>query len=278
MGAEVQSFKGTFIGYVAMKVQDFGRFDGPLVLFGGVYSNFQALEALIKAIGDRPAICTGDVVAYCADASASVALVRQSGWPLVAGNCERQIADAASDCGCGFGPGSTCEMLSRGWYPHAAAQIGPNDRAWMAALPDIGIFQQGERRYAVLHGGATANNRFLWPSTAAEDFEDEINALEALTGQIDGIVAGHSGIAFQRRLGDYSWINAGAVGMPPHDGRPETRFAVLDRGDVTFERLSYDVHAAINAMQGAGLVQGYDVALQIGLWPSEDILPDELRR
>ena len=148
MGAEVQSFKGTFIGYVAMKVQDFGRFDGPLVLFGGVYSNFQALEALIKAIGDRPAICTGDVVAYCADASASVALVRQSGWPLVAGNCERQIADAASDCGCGFrSQAAHVRCFSRGWYPHAAGPDRPKTtgHGWRP-LPDIGIFQQGERR------------------------------------------------------------------------------------------------------------------------------------
>ena len=51
-----------------MKVQDFGVFEGPLVLFGGVYSNLQALEALIAEVGERPAICTGDVVAYCADA------------------------------------------------------------------------------------------------------------------------------------------------------------------------------------------------------------------
>jgi len=248
------------------------------VLFGGVYSNFQALEALIAVVGDQPAICTGDVVGYCAEASASVELVRKTGWPVVAGNCERQIADAAPDCGCGFGVGSACEVLSRGWYPHAVAQIGPDERAWMEALPDIGVFQQQGRRYAVLHGGASANNRFLWPSTSIGDFSIEIEALEALTGPVHGIVAGHSGIAFQRRLGSRVWINAGAIGMPPHDGRSQTRFAVLDTGEVTFERLSYDVSRTISEMKSAGLDQGYEVALQTGFWPSEDVLPSELRR
>ena len=32
------------------------------------------------------------------------------------------------------------------------------------------------------------------------------------------------------------------------------------------------------AMRSAGLTQGYDTALQTGNWPSEDVLPKELRR
>ncbi len=278
MGAQPRAFKGSITGYDAMKVQDFGRIDGELVLFGGVYSNFQALEALISQVGARAAICTGDVVAYCADAAASVSRVRAMNCPVIAGNCERQIADGADDCGCGFGVGSECDLLSRGWYPHALSQIDVDGRAWMAALPDIATFQHSERRYAVIHGGATSHNRFLWPSTDNDDFLFEINILEEMVGAIDGVVAGHSGIAFQRQVERWHWINAGAIGMPPHDGRAETRYAVLKDGEVSFERLSYDVEGAVAAMQSAGLTQGYDRALETGIWPSEDVLPDTLRR
>ena len=57
-----------------MRVQDFGHFDEGVTLFGGPYSNLQALEAL-AALVERPAICTGDVVAYGGDPAATVALI-----------------------------------------------------------------------------------------------------------------------------------------------------------------------------------------------------------
>ena len=261
-----------------MKVQDFGVFEGPLVLFGGVYSNLQALEALISAVGDRPAICTGDVVAYCADAASSVSLIRETGWPVVAGNCETQIAEEAPDCGCGFEDGSACDVLSLGWYPRALSQIDAEGRTWMAGLPDVGIFRHEGLRYGVVHGGATRNNRFLWPTSEASDFLEEAEALEAMIGHVDGIIGGHSGIGFQRKVGRWHWINAGAIGLPPHDGRRETRYAVLDRDGATLERLSYDAESARAAMLDAGMVGGYADTLLSGIWPSEDVLPTALRR
>lgn len=260
-----------------MQIKDFGQFDQGVTLFGGPYSNLQALEAL-AGFCDAPAICTGDVVAYGGDPAATVRLVRDLGWPVVAGNCERQIAEDSPDCGCGFSDGTACDLLSTDWYPFAKAAIDADARTWMANLPDIGTFVQNGRRYAVLHGGATEVNRFLWPTSDTAEFETEIAALEAAVGPVDGIVAGHSGIAFHRLIGNHHWINAGALGLPPHDGRPETRFAVLKDNDVTFHHLSYDISAARSAMERAGLTQGYHKTLTDGIWPSEDILPHALRR
>ena len=68
------------------------------------------------------------------------------------------------------------------------------------------------------------------------------------------------------------------IGMPPHDARYQTRFAVLGQQGVLFERLKYDVEAAVQAMQAAGLSDAYAEALRSGIWPSEDVLPKELRR
>ncbi len=274
MGGDPQAIKGRG----GVKVRDFGQIDAPIHLFGGPYSNFQATEAFARLVGDAPAICTGDVVAYGANPAETVGLVRASGWPVVAGNCERQIAAGADECGCGFGADTVCDLLSREWYPYSTAQIGDRDRQWMGDLPDIGMFTHQGRRYAVIHGGVTSISRYLWPSSAEVGFVYEIEALEAITGQVDGIVAGHSGIAFHRQIGRHHWINAGAIGMPPHDGRPETRFARLENGEVTFLRLCYDHGKASEAMVQAGLTQGYHQALVTGIWPSEEVLPTELRR
>ncbi|AZQ66268.1 metallophosphoesterase [Silicimonas algicola] len=261
-----------------MRIADFGRISGPVALFGGPYSNLQATEAFLAETRGLAAICTGDVVAYGADAAATVALVREAGLPVVAGNCERQVARGAEDCGCGFETGSACDLLSRGWYPAALEACDETARAWMADLPDMGVFEQDGRRYAVIHGGATEISRFIWPSSPEGHFAEEIQAVEAVVGPVDGIVAGHCGIAFQRRVAGRHWINAGVIGLPPHDGRPETRYAVLDAGEVVVQRLSYDHTGALAAMERKGLTQGYELTLANGIWPSEDVLPEEIRR
>ena len=261
-----------------MIASDFGRFEGPVVLFGGAYSNLDALEALAKVAEGRPVIGTGDIVGYCGQPSETVARARDLSWPAIAGNCERQIAEGSSNCGCGFETGSACDLLAQGWYPFASGEIGEEQRGWMAGLPSVATFVQSGLRFAVVHGGYSDISRFLWPSSAEEDFAREIALIEAACGLVDGVVAGHLGIAFQRRIGRHRWINAGAIGLPPHDGRPETRYAVLDDGDVVFERLAYDHAGARAAMEARGLLQGYHETLTTGIWPSEDILPPELRR
>lgn len=267
----------------ALVVQDLGVLSGEVMVFGGPYSNLQATQALIAAAGARgiPAarcICTGDVVAYCADCAATLAAIRDFGCPVVAGNCEKQLAAGAADCGCGFGEGTECDVLSAGWYAYATACVGAADRVWMQGLPDIVTFHHDGRRVAVVHGAATDVARFLWPTSTEAEFRAEIAAVEAAAGMVDRVIAGHAGLAFARDIGAVQWINAGVIGMPPHDGRPETRYAVLSGEGVVFHRLGYDHDAAHAAMQRAGLTQGYDQALQSGFWPSEDILPRALRR
>ena len=257
---------------------DFGHFTGPVALFGGPYSNFQALEAFAAAIGDMPAVCTGDLVAYCAQPRETVDLFQQKGWPTIAGNCERQLAEDQDDCGCGFETGSTCDILSSGWWPYLRSKSDSGLRNWCAQLPDFGVFVADGRRYGVIHGGVDEINRFLWPSDSDDALTRELARFEEHAGPVDGLVAGHSGIAFQRRVGRHHWINAGAIGLPPHDGRLETRYAILEDGEVTIHRLSYDFAMAGEKMKAAGLTQGYDRAVVSGHWPSEDILPSGLRR
>ena len=266
-----------------LHIVDLGELTGEVLLFGGPYSNLQATIALMNradragiAAGNR--ICTGDLVAYCADADATVAEIRARGGPVLAGNCEKQLAENAGDCGCGFAPGSTCSVLARGWYAYASAQMNVQDRAYFGGLPERILFRHSGKRYVVIHGGASDISRFIWPTDPEAVFMDEISALKAQIGSFDGVVAGHSGIAFHRKLAGIDWINAGVIGMPPNDGTSLTTFAVLSDGGVRFETLSYDHRAAASAMENVGLTQGYDRALVDGYWPSEDILPRAMRR
>lgn len=265
-----------------MKHADLGTLNGPVLLFGGPYSNIQALDALITVAAARGIecghmICTGDVVAYCGGPVQTVQRMRDLECAVVAGNCEVQLASGAPDCGCGFEEGSACDLLSAGWYGFAASAVHAADKAWMGRLPDVVTFTHQGARYGVLHGGVTDVFRFIWASSDASVFAQEWTALEEQVGPVDHVIAGHCGIPFIATTAKGRWINAGVIGMPPHDGRQQTRFAILDGGEVQIHRLDYDVAGALRDMAEAGLPEGYRRGLQSGYWPSEDVLPADLR-
>ncbi|MDO9713864.1 metallophosphoesterase family protein [Paracraurococcus lichenis] len=251
--------------------------DGPLLCFGGPYSNLQALEALLAeaerlGIPTARMLCTGDVVAYCAEAAACVDLMMATGIPTVMGNCEESLAEGGEDCGCGFDEGTACDLLSRGWFAHASRQVTPAQRAWMAGLPRRIDVTLGGLRLVAVHGGAEVINRFLFASA-----DDAVLAAEITATGVEGVLAGHCGQPFTRVVGGRLWHNAGAIGMPADDSTPRTWFSLLTpmRDGLRIERraLVYDHAAAAAAMRRAGLAEGYTDCLATGLWPSCDVLP-----
>jgi len=253
------------------------RPDGPLLFFGGPYSNLEATRALLDraaALGIAPwrTVCTGDVVAYGADPAATVELLRNCGCHVVMGNCEESLAAGRADCGCGFPEGSQCERLSAAWFAHAAAELDAGARAWMAGLPRRIDIEIGGSRFAAIHAGADRINRFVFASTATAVKASEIDK----TGT-DAIIAGHCGLPFTQKLGQRLWHNAGAIGLPANDGTPRTWYSVLniEHGNIVIEHcaLEYDYRTAAAKIRRAGLPEQYAAALETGLWPGCDVLP-----
>lgn len=249
----------------------------PVLLFGGCYSNLQATRALLEearrlGIPASRMVCTGDVVAYGADAAATVALVREARVHVVMGNCEEALGTSAADCGCGFAEGSACDRLSAAWYRHADAVLGMEARAWMRGLPRRVDLVVGVHRLAVVHGSPERISAFVFAATPDEEIERQLD----LAG-VDGVIGGHCGLPFSRVLDGRLWHNAGAIGMPANDGTPRGWFSVLwpdgDRVRVEHLPLGYDHGAAAAAMRAAALPEPYAAALTTGLWPSCDVLP-----
>ena len=264
------------------EVHDLGRLDGPVLIFGGPYGNLEATEAVLGegarlGIPPQRTICTGDVVAYCADPRATVAAVRAAGVAVVMGNVEESLAADAEDCGCGFVEGTACARLAVQWYAFAQAALDADAKRWMARLPRALGFALDGRRLLVVHGAPSAISRFVFPSTP----ESELAAEIAATG-CDGVVAGHSGLPFTRVLGGRLWHNAGVVGLPANDGTPRVWYSVLraEAGGLAVEHrvLTYDHRRAAAKMRERGLPEGYADALESGLWPSLDVLPPAERR
>lgn len=258
------------------------RTDGPLFVFGGCYSNLQATRTVLgiaKQLGFAPSniVCTGDVVAYCADPQQTVDLVREAGIHVIMGNCEESLGSRAGDCGCGFEEGSNCDRLSAEWYAFADSELNDDARGWMRDLPRQLDIDLCGRRLAAIHGGARQINRFIFESTPLSIKEEEFDVL-----QCDGVIAGHCGLPFTQLVNGRLWHNSGAVGMPANDGTSRTWYSILrpvgDEIVIEPRALSYPADEASAKMRARGLTGGYDKALVSGLWPSLDVLPPPERK
>lgn len=99
----------------------------------------------------------------------------------------------------------------------------------------------------------------------------------ALAG-CDGVIGGHCGLPFTRIVFGRLWHNAGAIGMPANDGTPRTWFSMIEpRGaGLRIRRLplEYDFATAAAKMRAVRLPEGYAAALETGLLPSCDVLPE----
>ena len=249
----------------------------PLLVFGGCYSNLEATRAVL-GIAERVGfdashiICTGDVVAYCADPQATVDLIRNSGIHVIMGNCEESLAAWADNCGCGFEEGSTCDRLSSQWYSFATTHLDEDSRKWMGDLPQCLEIDMCGRRLAVIHGGGKQINRFIFESTPISVKQEEIEGLKC-----EGVIAGHCGLPFTQLFDNHVWHNTGALGMPANDGTCRTWYSILHPMDdgIMIEPLPliYSAETASDKMRACGLTGGYDAALLSGIWPSADVLP-----
>lgn len=251
-----------------------------MLVFGGPYSNLAATKAMRSkaeslAIPADHVICTGDLVAYCAEPAETIDLIRDWGIPVVMGNCEESLGQESDDCGCGFEEGSACSVLSITWYQYANALISPDQRHWMADLPRTIDFQYAGFDFKVIHAGVDSINQFIFASDSSSDKFNQIKQ-----AGVDVIIGGHSGIPFGQKIDDGYWLNAGVIGMPANDGRPEVWYMLLNPLEQGFtaswHQLSYDFKQSQSTTNTAGMRE-YAQALGNGLWPSMDVLPEHER-
>jgi len=259
--------------------KDIGELQGKVLVFGGVYSNLQALEKLMEIadylhIPPGNIICTGDVVGYCAEPEASVQAIKHWGIHTIAGNVEIQLRERSDDCGCNFNEGSRCDLFSRRWYPFAQSHLSEDSLQWMEQLPDHLRFKYGKTKAYVLHGSYFDTSEFIFRSTAWEKKRANFEAVQA-----DMILGGHCGLPFHHNQDGLSWLNAGVIGMPANDGTTRVWYMLLDleNGEPVFQHqhFEYDFVRAKLLMEQFKLPREYSKTLETGIWDNCEILPEE---
>lgn len=249
----------------------------PLLVFGGPYSNAEATKAMMAeavrlAVPASNVLCSGDLVAYCASPQETINLIRQWGIAVVLGNCEESFGSDADDCGCGFEEGSSCDLLSAGWFGFSKPRISQESKQWMKQLPQSICFYYAGVEFQAIHGGTEQINQFIYESDI-----DQIKAqLDSTEARI--IIGGHCGLPFGKTVNNKAWLNAGVIGMPANDGTQDGWYMLLTplagRMEISWHRLKYEAQNTADTMSNEGLNTAYKAALLNGLWPSTDILPE----
>lgn len=244
--------------------------------FGGVYSNWLALEAAVanaRARGADALYCLGDVGGFGPHPDRAVEVLRGQDIAVVQGNYDDAVGNERADCGCGY-TDPRDNHFARVSYAYTLEKTSSEHRPWLAALPPRVQFETKGKRYVLVHGSPRQQNEFLWESTAPDGLLERL----AAGCDADVLLCTHTGIHWQRRLpSGRRVVNVGALGRPANDGRTAVWYAFLDTAhDAPFEfvPVEYDHHRVAREMESERLPREFVETLLTGWWTTcLEILP-----
>ncbi|MFQ5700548.1 MAG: metallophosphoesterase family protein [Acidobacteriota bacterium] len=261
------------------KLGDFRR----IALFGGVYSNYIALEKALKlaeAARVEAMIALGDFGAFGPHPDRTLEIIRRGELPAIRGNYEESLASGADDCGCGY-TDPRDNKYAQISYEYTRSRTSPEHTRWMGTLPRHIRLTMGGRRVLLCHGSPRRVNEFLWCSTTPEPFIRRL----LRDHDTDLIVCTHTGL-------HWSWfiepgrgvVNAGALGRPANDGSTAVWFCILEAaGDnavpqARFIPVAYDHERLAREMAAESLPREFVETIRTGWWTTcLEILPAKER-
>jgi len=266
-----------------------------VAFFGGVYSNYLALEALLedaRAPGIRRLYCLGDLGAFGPFPDRVCQILRKTAIPVVQGNYDNSIGNGLADCQCGY-TDPRDNFFAKLSYDYTFRHTSRDNKKWLRQLPPEIRIQIGPWRVLLCHGSPRKMNEFLWESTTSDAF---LNWLFQKY-DTDVIVGTHTGLHWHREPSPGKhFINCGAIGRPSNDGQTTVVYTILsvdrmellnntlvDAGNpcclsVEFVRLVYDYERLAAEMTSEGLPDEFVETIRTGWWTTcNEILPAKER-
>ena len=251
-------------------------------VFGGVYNNWLALEALLddaRRRGCADVTCLGDLGGFGPHPDRVFPILQAGGVVVMQGNYDVSIGHDLPDCGCGYTDPRDNHYAQLS-YDYTRARTSPSWEPWLRALPPTLRAEWGGRRVLMAHGSPRKVNEFLWESTSPDAFLARLLEAHAC----DVLLVTHTGIPWRRRLADGRLVvNVGAIGRPANDGRRQVWYAVVterEAGGVDAELvpLAYDWQTLAAAMRQERLPAEFIETIETGWWTTcLEILPPKER-
>lgn len=239
-----------------------------IAVFGGVYSNWLALEALLADARRRDVeaiFCLGDLGGFGPHPDRVFPLLQEAGVLVVQGNYDQSLATGRADCACGYSDPRD-NHFARISYDYTFRHTSADNKRWLGGLPASRRIAMGRYRVLMCHGSPRLVNEFLWESTTPNGL---IGALLAANAA-DVVLCTHTGIKWHRAIpDDRHLVNVGVIGRPENDGTPRVWYTVLTACpslDVEFVPLQYDHEQLAREMAGAGLPSEFIETVRTGWW------------
>ena len=189
-----------------------------------VHGNLPALEAVLEEVEgqDVDEIVFGGDIAAGPFPKQTLELVRSLDAHCIRGNADRKYT-------------GTPDAI---WVWE---QLSEDEVAWLEGLP--GELVLGDALF--VHAAPGSDEEIITPATTDE----------RLSGLLEGIehrlvVAGHTHMQQDRRVGEIRFVNPGSVGMP-YEEQPGAYWAIVGE-DLEFRRTEFDLAAAAESIRASG--------------------------
>ena len=253
-----------------------------IACFGGVYSNYLALETAINLARHRGVdamFCLGDLGAFGPHPDRVFPLLREHDVFCLQGNYDDSVGHDLADCQCGY-TDPRDNHFAQISYDYTLANTSAENRRWLCTLQPQHRLDLGGLNVLLCHGSPRKVNEFLWESTTPTHFLEKL----ADENRVDVILATHTGIRWQRSLSrGRRFVNVGVLGRPENDGRTNVWFTLLThhaRGlAVEYIPVEYDHLRLVAEMRAEGLPEEFQQTIATGWWTTcLEILPSKERR
>jgi predicted phosphodiesterase len=235
-------------------------------LISDIHGNAIAFEAVLADLERAPVdqvVCLGDAVQGGCQPAETVALLGQLGCPVVLGNADAFVLDAAA------GEEEPTERLLdvREW---TRAQLDEQGLSYLETFqPTLTVPLGDGRELFAFHGSPASYDDVILPHFDESEFRRLLGAPRA-----DFMAGGHVHLQWLRRYGDSVFVNPGSVGLSYDHAQPDDDFR-LDafaayarievaeyRPEIAFRRVPFDRDAVLSAVAASGVPHADSLATQ----------------
>jgi len=254
-----------------------------IAVFGGVYNNYLALDAVLadaRARGATRFICLGDMGGFGPHPDRVFPLLKSFDVACVQGNYDHSVGHALDDCACGY-TDERDNHYARISYAYTLENTSTEHRAWLRTLPPRARARVYGRRALFAHGSPRRTNEFLWESQCSDVFLATL--LDAADAEI--LLVTHTGLPWARELPDGRVVlNVGAIGRPPNHGRTDVVYVMISPPSTerpegyAFHYVDYDYERLAREMRAERLPEAFVETIETGWWTTcLEVLPAKER-
>jgi putative phosphoesterase len=215
-----------------------------IAILADIHGNLTALDAVLADLRQqKPDVIFhgGDLAFGGCNPAEVIDCIVQEGWKGVLGNTDEMLWDASARPGLEASAPQLkplFKVLFDSSGPATKKMIGESRLAWLRALST----ELRHENLALMH--ASPGNLWRAPMETADDAD-----LEKTYKQLNAAVVVYCHIhkPFIRKIGNMTVCNTGSVGSP-YDNDPRASYLMIDNGQPTTRRVTYDVEKEIGRL------------------------------